>query len=501
MKKLVYILTIVTGLIMTGCAKFEHEEPLSPNTWGPLSEMTIVADSACLDETQTSIVKEELLLHVTLINANYFACIVTDEPQPDMDYTALLIADDYRMELDADTARFTITETGIEAGKTYYLYAVSTNAAGVQTTLAKAFGAIDVDAPQPLTDFHLAATQGGRRATIAFNENILRDETMGAITFKVYNLDTNELLVEGDITDAVAAGSNLAVTLPTTVEFDEVSNYLVLLSFAEGAVTDLSGNKMKAIEAVYNAEEMNVENGYYWFVSPSGNNDEPTEFFADGDYVFNGVFTYDGKDYYEGDIPFSMSFVSDGYDMGNIFENAPFTGTRWELKGVAKAMFEGDEYPFPGFSYEYVSSQDGLTYKYITIIDPENGWIPCVGNVPMQDGSVFKAYLAAVTEEGEMYPYWDFVLADADLNVEAPVEDLLGHFSLEATPCILIDQNEGTGQDPKWGILVMFDSVTLSRGGAVEAASYKVYKEPLTLENVKMNLGKLSLEKDFLFNK
>ena len=161
----------------------------------------------------------------------------------------------------------------------------------------------------------------------------------------------------------------------------------------------------------------------------------------------------------------------------------------------------GEEYPFPGFSYEYVSSQDGLTYKYITIIDPENGWIPCVGNVPMQDGSVFKGYLAAVEESGEMLPYWDFVLADANFNVEAPVEDLLGHFSLEATPCILIDQNEGTGQDPKWGIIVMFDSVTLSRGGAVEAASYKVYKEPLTLENVKMNLGKLSLEKDFLFNK
>ena len=502
MKKLVYILSVAIGLIMTGCAQWEEFDSLSPETWGPKAELTIEApDTLKSDVLSFQLVTKNathmgLLLSLAPVEVNYTALL-----QGNPEVTADVVGVDYS-EVNPEGEDFSYNIPGVVAGEVYYIYVVVANEAGVQTTATHVVGAIDVEAPIITSTPQLTATENGRRVTLSFSENIIRDETMGAIEYATYllNVETGEasLYTQGSDVTAVASGSKLTVTLP--VVFDANSYYVVTLSFAEGAVTDLYGNKMAPVASSFDASTGDVTNGYWWLVEPAGN-EEPTEFFADGDYVFNGVFTYDGKDYYEGDIPFSMSFVSDGYDMGNIFENAPFTGTRWELKGVAKAMFDGDEYPFPGFSYEYVSSEDGLTYKYITIIDPENGWIPCVGNAEMQDGSVFKVYLAAVTEEGEMYPYWDFVLADADHNVEAPVEDLLGHFSLEAAPCILIDQNEGTGQDPKWGIIVMFDSVTLSRGGAVEAASYKVYKEPLTLENVKMNLGKLSLEKDFLFNK
>ena len=135
---------------------------------------------------------------------------------------------------------------------------------------------------------------------------------------------------------------------------------------------------MAAINGVYNVDDMQVENGYWWLVEPvGGGGGSIDEFFAEGTYAFDAILTFDGEEWLQGLIPFTLAHVSDDYDMGNIFENAPFTGTRWEINGILGAMLEGaTDQAFPAFSYEYVDSRDGLNYEYMTMVDPENGWYP-----------------------------------------------------------------------------------------------------------------------------
>lgn len=495
MKKLVYILSIAIGLFMTGCAQWEKYESLPSDTWGAVPELAVYIDSTCLDETG-NLTKDYLPLHIDTKHATHMGYAVSLEPVADMDYTALLqgMYDNYVAEVDSAGSTFSRQLTGVKPGNTYYIYAVAANAAGVQATAAVAVGAVDVDAPQPLTNPELKATQGGKRAVIAFNENIIRDENMGAITYTIYNIDTNELVEEGTVADATAAGANLTVTLPETVVYDENTNYIVVLSFAEGAVTDLYGNKMAAINGVYNVDDMQVENGYWWLVEPvGGGGGSLDEFFAEGTYAFDAILTFDGKEWLQGLIPFTLAHVSDDYDMGNIFENAPFTGTRWEINGILGALLEGaTDQAFPAFSYEYVDSRDGLNYEYMTMVDPENGWYPCCGTVTLQ-GQTYEVFLA--DKEGQsVSPYWDFVLLDENDNPEGKVEDLKGYYAL-STPIFMIEVN---GQA---GLLVQFDTLIITRDGQVQAGAAKVYEEPLMLENVKINMPTDRIEKTISFKK
>ena len=491
MKKLLYIFSIVIGLMLTGCE--DKVEPLAPDTWGPVAELTVnVPDTLTTDV---------LPIEIIVKNGKYMRFTVFTEAV-DMNYTDLLKgyyggSNLYTLESVEDTISYTLG--GVTPETRYYIYVVATNEAGVETTYNTAVGAVDVDAPVIVSTQQLTPADKGRRVTLAFNENILRDDEMGAITYEVYSVDltTGEttLFATGSDVTAVATGANLTVTLPC--EFAEDTYYVAMLSFAEGAVTDLYGNKMAAVQAAFDAATLEVTNGYWWLVEPAPDVN-PEEFFNEGTYNFEGVFTFDGENFYEGAIPFTMSFVSDGYDMSQIFENAPFTGTKWELNGLSSIMFEGTDQPFPGFSYKYQGS-DGLTYEYITIIDPEDAnYLPCVGTVAMSNGSEYHAYLGNLTDDGYLSPYWDFVLVDGQGNPEGAVEDLMGVYSLE-TPIIIIDQNEGTGQSPQWGIIVQFDELYLTRGGEVEATTYTVYKEPRTLENV--TFTRPGLEKKVFMNK
>ena len=283
MKKLVYILSIAIGLVVTGCAQWEDFDSLAPDTWGPVPELTVELDAAALD-AEGNLIKDYLPIRITTKHATDMGYVVSTTPA-EVNYTSLLQGSygNFISEVDSAGAVIEHDLEGATPGNTYYIYAVAANAAGVQTTAVKAVGAIDVDAPQPLTNPQLTATQGGKRAVIAFNENILRDETMGAIKYAIYNIDTNEFVEEGVVADATAAANNLTVTLPATVEYAAETYYIVVLSFEEGAVTDLYGNKMAAIEGVYNVNDMAVETGYWWLVEPKGNVD-PNQFFNEGTY-------------------------------------------------------------------------------------------------------------------------------------------------------------------------------------------------------------------------
>ena len=319
---------------------------------------------------------------------------------------------------------------------------------------------------------------------------------MVAVTYRVYRSDDfgryTEKFTGTDFYLTTGSGT-ATISLPQSIELEKGD--IVTISYDNWNVIDDNFARATPFSMESSVTDTGIAQGLYWVVE-----EKVERFFQDGTYNFESRFTVDGENYYERAIPFTISFVSDGYDMSQIFKNAPapFTGTKWELNGLLSVMFDGTDQPFPGFSYKYQGS-DGLTYEYITIIDPEDAnYLPCVGTVAMSNGSEYHAYLGNLTDDGYLSPYWDFVLVDGQGNPEGAVEDLMGVYSLE-TPIIIIDQNEGTGQSPQWGIIVQFDELYLTRGGEVEATTYTVYKEPRTLENV--TFTRPDLEKKVFMNK
>ncbi len=357
------------------------------------------------------------------------------------------------------------------------------------------------EVPIIISEPELTAFNGGKTVELTFNKEILRDKAMGAIEYMVYTVDMEsgeaELFARGTDVTATASGTKLTVTLP--IEFDSESYYVSTLSFAEGAVIDLYANKMAPVTSVFDTSTLEVIEGYWWFVEPAANT-----FFKEGSYNFVGW----ANDFGTVSCPVALSFISGNYDMGQIFNNPSFTGTHWELSSMLMETLFGENKnvevesvrPIPGFSYEYKNSQDGLNYESIIIIDPQNGWLPCIGSLLDGFEQEFSVYLADLDDAGNLNPYWNFVLMDLNGNPEAPVDDLVGFYSMN-TPVLIYNQNEHTGGQGKWVGIVQFDELYLTRSGVVEAASYTVYKEPRTLKGVKMNLGKPSLEQKVLLKK
>ena len=464
MKKLVYILSIAIGLFVTGCAQWEDFESQASDTWGATPELVVSLDSTCLDEAG-NLTKDYLPLTFTTKNATHMGYVVSLEPV-EVDYTALLGGLYGNYVADTDSAGWELKQnlSGVQPGNTYYIYAVAANGAGIQATVAVAVGAVDVDAPQPLTNPQLKATQGGKRAVIAFNENIIRDENMGAISYVVYNAETNELFDQGVVADATAAGANLTVTLPETVAFAEDAYYIVVLSFAEGAVTDLYGNKMAAIEGVYNVDEMTVDNGYWWLVEPKGS--APEGFFREGAYAWSFQLTTDGENYQAFNYPTEFTYESAGFDMGQIFNGYDgVLANRWAISGFL-GLFQGAaEQDFPAFTYE--DEIEGDTYECMTIIDADNlntGGLVCVGTMTFSDGATMEVYWGEMTSDGQLYTNLEFLVVEGEACYAGN------------TPVLFVLE----GGKP--ALLALYSDLVLTYSEGFKAGSAVYYEEPVELD-------------------
>lgn len=501
MKKLVYILSVAIGLIMTGCAQWEEFDSLSPETWGPKAELTIEApDTLKSDVLSFQLVTKNathmgLLLSLAPVEVNYTALL---QGKPEV--TADVVGVDYS-EVNPEGEDFSYNIPGVVAGEVYYIYVVVANEAGVQTTATHVVGAIDVEAPIITSTPQLTATEKGRRVTLSFSENIIRDETMGAIEYATYllNVETGEasLYTQGSDVTAVASGSKLTVTLP--VVFDANSYYVATLSFAEGAVTDLYGNKMAPVASSFDASTGDVTNGYWWLVEPAPDVD-PEAFFNEGSYYFYVVFTEKDQQY-EADLPVELSYVADGFDLSRIFKNVEgMTATEWSLSGILASMYRSsaEDASCPALTYTF--TEEGQTIQDITIIDyNDENFMTSVGYL-VAEGASFPAYLAFYQGTSIGGYYWDFVLADQDGNFDAPVEDLIGHWGLpEYTPAIFAYGDLGNGEGMY--LIMSFDYICLTREASVQVQGVKRYETPVKMEYDPAKLVPMRLENKVLFNK
>lgn len=382
MKKIVYMLPLAICLIMAGCAKWDEFEPLPADTWGATCELTV--------ETPDTVTTTELPITVITRNASYVALLLSDTAMVNIDYTTLM-QEQYpgasRIETNYEGDTLDLKVSGVVAGNTYFLYVVGVNKAGVQTTFNKAIGAIDVTAPVITSTFPLTPTNEGRTVTLAFNETIVRESGAGAITYQVLDGTMTEAF-KGTIaeTDIEASGRNLRVSLPTTVEFAEGVQYAVLLSFAEGAVADVYGNPMAAINN--QLEDGGLPSGPWWrYINEGGGGDTPGDvygFLSEGTYVWSFDWE-DSQSSYAG-MTTTTQFTCAGE---TTFEG--MDAYKWDISGflVDLGFFDAStSMTFNGFSFEYSGTD------FFVIIDESLQDYAQVGVAEFTDGSTRPIWLA-----------------------------------------------------------------------------------------------------------
>ena len=147
---------------------------------------------------------------------------------------------------------------------------------------------IDWGAPYIISQYPLEASRNGRSVTMEYNRSIVRDNTMGAISYEVLVEEAGEArtIYQGNFPEENIAAERrmLTVTLPESIVFERGVTYTVLLSFEEGAVEDLYGIKMEAI--VNEMQEDGQPAGPWWCVNRPGLG----EFFQEGEYFFAMMF-------------------------------------------------------------------------------------------------------------------------------------------------------------------------------------------------------------------
>ncbi len=363
MKKIIYMLPLAICLILAGCAKWDEFEPLPADTWGAESELTV--------ETPDTVTTTELPITVITRNANYVALLVSDTAMVNINYTTLMqgqYAGASRFETNYEADTLNLTLNNVVAGNTYHLYVVATNKAGVQSTFNKAIGAVDVTAPVITSTFPLTPTNGGRTVTLAFNETIVRESGAGAITYQVLDGTMTEAF-KGTVaeTDIEASGRNLRVSLPASVEFAEGVQYAILLSFAQGAVSDVYGNPMAAINN--QLEDGGLPSGPWWrYINEGGGGDTPStdEFFHEGEYFFAMMFDGgSGEQQLSTTANFSYTGDFDISGWGEYFTG--ITAQEWSISGFLEGSIQGvTPVPFPAFSYEM--TEQGQTYELMTMM-------------------------------------------------------------------------------------------------------------------------------------
>lgn len=124
---------------------------------------------------------------------------------------------------------------------------------------------IDWEAPYIVSPYHLEASRNGRSVTMEYNRSIVRDNTMGAISYEVLVEEAGEArtIYQGNFPEEniTVEGRTLTVTLPESIVFERGVTYTVLLSFEEGAVQDLYGIKMEAIVNEMQEDGQPAKNG------------------------------------------------------------------------------------------------------------------------------------------------------------------------------------------------------------------------------------------------
>ena len=223
---------------------------------------------------------------------------------------------------------------------------------------------IDWEAPYIVSPYHLEASRNGRSVTMEFNRSIVRDNTMGAISYEVLVEEAGEArtIYQGNFPEEniAAEGRMLTVALPESIVFERGVTYTVLLSFEEGAVEDLYGIKMEAI--VNEKQEDGQPAGPWWSVSRP----ELSGFFQEGEYAFDMMF--DG-----GFGPQQLSTTANFSDTGDFDLSswgASYTGIiakEWSISGFLDGSIQGvTPVPFPAFSYEM--TEEGETTERMTMM-------------------------------------------------------------------------------------------------------------------------------------
>ncbi|MBE6306748.1 MAG: hypothetical protein E7084_03765 [Bacteroidales bacterium] len=471
MKKLVYMLSLAIGLIMTGCAQWENIEPMAPDTWGPVAELTV--------NTPDSVLSETLPIEIITKHATNIALTISTEPV-EVDYTTLLQGGYGALVAEVDSAgdAKSVNYPGVVPGTTYYLYVVAANGAGVQTTFAKVIGAYDVTAPYITSVFPLTPAQQGRRVTLAFNEAIIRNDNMGAITYAV--LDENlETIATGDAA-ATASGSNLTVTLPETVAFPENAMSFVLLSFAEGAVTDLYENKMVAIENGLDADLLPT--GPWWsYENNPGGDVEIEGFLQDGaNYAYYGLstsFTEDESEKEVGSDFFEVSLVQTNVDLSEYFGSA-LIANEWSMPSVMSILTNAQVYDVPCFSYE-AEAQDGNTYSWLTFFDP-NSTAP---NGLVVAGTYDLTNAGASAQQECYFASWDPSTGSLYTSCDFIVDEMNGNEVLvnaAYSPCVIFIADLGRGESPY--ILFDFNQLLIVDESILGASQMNYYETPVRLE-------------------
>lgn len=330
---------------------------------------------------------------------------------------------------------------------------------------------IDWGAPYIVSPYHLEASRNGRSVTIEFNRSIVRDNTMGAISYDVLVEEAGEArtVYQGNFPEEniAAEGRMLTVTLPESVVFERRMKYDILLSFEEGAVQDLYGTKMEAI--VNEMQEDGQPAGPWWCVNRPGLG----EFFQEGEYNFAMMFD-GGSGEQQLSTTANFSYTGDFDISGWGQDFAGITAKEWSISGFLDGLIQDlTPVPFPAFSYEMVVQGD--TSECMTMIAASGDAPLTIAQYQGQD-----VYLVDYVEsELSLYPNVEFVVTtDPDLGEIA--------VTTSECPALAIQDEEGY-----YYILATLDDMQFYPSDSLQGKSAKngVLKAtvvPTRIEGVKM---------------
>lgn len=268
---------------------------------------------------------------------------------------------------------------------------------------------IDWEAPYIISQYPLEASRNGRSVTMEYNRSIVRDNTMGAISYDVLVEEAGEArtVYQGNFPEEniAAEGRMLTVTLPESVVFERGVTYTVLLSFEEGAVQDLYGIKMEAI--VNEMQEDGQPAGPWWCVNRPGLG----EFFQEGEYTFRMVFE-GASNPQQVFTTANFSYVGD-FDLSGWGQTyAGITAKEWNISNFFEGLImDLTPVPFPAYSYEM--TEEGETTERMTMIVASGDAPLTIAQYQGQD-----VYLVDYVEsEGTLYFNVEFVVTtDPDLG-------------------------------------------------------------------------------------
>ena len=139
-------------------------------------------------------------------------------------------------------------------------------------------------------------------------------------------------------------------------------------SHAEGAVADVYGNLMAAINN--QLEAGGLPSGPWWrYINEGGGGDTPStdEFFHEGEYFFAMMFDGGSGEQQQLSTTANFSYTGD-FDIsgwGEYFTG--ITAQEWSISGFLEGSIQGvTPVPFPAFSYEM--TEQGQTYELMTMM-------------------------------------------------------------------------------------------------------------------------------------